>query len=135
MSRKKKSPFRFSFRVSLDLLSAAKSLLGAVSALALRPSAARADECAWMDVPIGALVLVEGGRVPCLLLRSTPDSGAMVGTLDAAGKPTCDDAYEHEPWTALRRRRGAETVTVLARRVKPTATAAMLEAAAKQGLP
>lgn len=92
---------------------------------------------AWDDVPINALVLatpaIPGSEIRTLLVRSSVGSGALVGVVDDTG-PHCDDYYEHEPWHALRRRRGSAEVTVLARGVRPSASADDLEALAGAAL-
>lgn len=101
--------------------------------------ASRPRVVAWDDVPVGALVMsavADGSltRIRSLCLRSSPLQGALVGVVNPDSGPHCDDFYEHEPWDRLGRRRGSVLVTVLARRVRPAATADDLEGLAGAAL-
>jgi len=124
---------RVTLGLRVDVLGILSHVAGACRLL-LTP---RPRVVAWADVPVGALVMATpegpGIRTRTLLVRSSPCSGALVGVVDDTG-PHCDDFYEHELWVSLRRRRGSEQVTVLARRVRPGATADDLEGLAGAAL-
>lgn len=134
MTRKRKSkskrwPIRFTCGVRLDIVKAAGSVVSMLSDW--WRSTGKTELMQWHDVPVGALVTASSRGVDWLLLRSTVDSGALVGTIEAS-KASCQDDFEHQSWAALARRNGAPLVRVLARRVRPSATAAKLEALAER---
>lgn len=123
--RKKRRIFRFTlgFGVHVNLISLAGQAWTFVQRFSERFARAP-DAVAWENVPLRALVMTGDGRaMRRLIVRATPDSGAMVGVVDDNGAPSCDNHYEHEPWSSLRRRHGTDQVTILARRVSPKATA------------
>ena len=94
----------------------------------------------WCDVPIGAVVVTRdpphvhsghGVHVDRVLLRTSPDHGMFIGTVERAHHGrwlvTIDDDLafvESELWSALRARRGSDLVLVAARRVSDSTTAA-----------
>lgn len=131
MTRKRKSrcPIRFSARVHFDIIKAARNLYEWVQDYAKSIDVSGPVE--WNDVPIGALVTGTSRGVEWLLVRATVDSGALVGTIEG-GKACCHPDYEHQPWSALMRRNGSLFLRVLAKGVKPTATAAQIEALAER---
>lgn len=119
---------RVTLGLRVDVLGVLSRVAGACRVL-LAP---RPRVVAWGDVPVGALVMsavVDGSltRIRSLCLRSSPLQGALVGVVNPDSGPHCDDFYEHEPWDRLGHRRGSALVTVLARRVRPAATADDLE--------
>lgn len=124
---------RVTLGLRVDVLGILSNTVDACRALL----ASRPRVVAWDDVPVNALVLatpaVPGSEIRTLLVRSSVGSGALVGVVDDTG-PHCDDYYEHEPWHALRRRRGSAEVTVLARGVRPSASADDLEGLAGAAL-
>ncbi len=134
--KKPRRPIRVNLNLRLDLAKAAGAVADLVRDLVAR---LRRDHpgglVAWAEVPTGSLVMTTSGAgVARLLVRASVDSGALVGTLDDHGRPSLDDAYEHESWWALGRRRGSPEVLVLATRVRPNATADDLFALAERGI-
>ena len=96
----------------------------------------------WCDVPVSAVVITRdpphvhsehGMHVDRILLRTSPDRGMFIGTVERAHHGrwlvTIDDDLafvESELWSALRARRGSDIVLVAARRVSDSTTAADL---------
>jgi len=114
--------------------------------LATRAKAGAGSEVAWDDVPTLALVMTldeptssDHVRVDRFLLRTSPDRGVVVGTVDRdrLARVVIDDDLAHlesESWSGLRLRRGAARVVVLARRVSRDATADEMLELIRRGL-
>ena len=134
-SRRRGPLARVTLGLRVDVLGVLSRVAGACRVL-LAP---RPRVVAWTDVPVGALVMsavADGSltRIRSLCLRSSPQRGARVGVVSPDSGRHCVGFYEHEPWDRLGRRRGSALVTVLARRVRPGATADDLEGLADAAL-
>ena len=115
-------------------------------ALTTRTKAGAGSEVAWDDVPTLALVMTldeppasDYTRVDRFLLRTSPDRGVVVGTVDRdrLSRVVIDDDLAHlesESWSGLRLRRGSARVVVLARRVSRDATADEMLELIRRGL-
>lgn len=115
--------------------------------LATRAKVGAGSEVAWDDVPTLALVMTLAAQPPAsdytrvdrFLLRTSPDRGVVVGTVDRdrLARVVIDDDLAHlesESWSGLRLRRGAARVVVLARRVSRDATADEMLELIRRGL-
>lgn len=113
--------------------------------LATRAKGNAGSKVAWNDVPTLALVMTleppasDYTRVDRFLLRTSPDRGVVVGTVDRdrLARVVIDDDLAHlesESWSGLRLRRGAARVVVLARRVSRDATADEMLELIRRGL-
>lgn len=144
--RRRRSPFRLSARLHIDLIDIAERAWGAAWQLGktlrrvVDARAAGGEVVAWVDVPDGALVMTRDNfRCARVLLRSSRLAGSFIATVDAVGEVTVDDQIETETWSALGRRpgRGSAEVRVLARRVatdaKPEKIADLVRRALAQG--
>lgn len=115
-------------------------------ALSTRAKAGAGSEVAWDDVPTLSLVMTLDEppastytRVDRFLLRTSPDRGVVVGTVDRDGRSriVVDDDLVHlesESWSTLRLRRGSARVVVLTRRVSRDATADEMFELIRRGL-